>query len=180
MNINKKNSIVKKPKQRPSPHALITLRVNQIISVILKGYFRFGEIKQYVAEMDKRVRENSETNWITIGVNERTLYSYISQARKILEEEGRVSIDRVKSTYRAMLIMLFQKAVEKDDISTANKIMRNMIYLDGLGSMNIQETFSVINFDVKITEKEEQEYYKRLGQYCKPSLVVDTDNSEKN
>ena len=137
---------------------------NQICLAMIRGLTRRADIFQYISNMDKLDKETQvERNWVKVGTkSDRMIDHYIQKAKEMFLEFGNETRDNVRALYIARLEDLYKLALSKDKIQTANHIMKNMMYLQGLGGFNISGNFSIKNFDIPLSEGESAAYKERL------------------
>lgn len=64
----------------------------------------------------------------------------------VIQEQN--EIDELKTKYLYMFLDLYQKAVEKDDIRTANEVLKSIMKLQGLDVQKVEGTITNV-FEVK-------------------------------
>jgi len=142
----------------------INMIVNQICVLLIKGITRRADIFQYISKMDQlKPKEQKKRNWVPVGdKTDRMIDIYIKRAREQLVEMAKDESNSIRALYVAQLEDMYMEARKKGNLQTANNIMKNKIFLNGLGGMNIKGNFSVTTFDVDLTAEEEQDYKNRL------------------
>jgi hypothetical protein len=140
--------------------------VNQICLLMIKGITRRVEIWQYMAKMDELPQEEqSKRNWIPIGdKSDRQIDIYIQRAKEAFLEMGKEDRENVRAMYIAQLEDMYQEARRTGKLSTANNIMKNKLYLQGLGGMNIHGSFNIGKFDIVLSPVEEEAYKNRVRE----------------
>jgi hypothetical protein len=159
----------------------IDLIVNQLCLLLIKGYSRRVEIIQYVTKMDHLPKEEREQyNWIRVGKCLRTLDKYLAMARKVLAEGSRTELDNARALYTAQLEDLYKKAVSQGKIRTANNILKNKMYLQGLGGLNINSKVNMKTYDVALTPEEEAAFDKEFKDFFGSQLESVIDKEDKD
>lgn len=141
----------------------VEISVNQICIMLIKGITRRGQILQYITQMDAlSPEEQKNRNWVPIRKGTRQIEIYISRAKEIFLKMAKEERQNVRALYLAQLEDMYYEARQKGHLQTANNIMKNKMYLQGMGGFNIMSTFNIKKFDVELTEEEEAAYKKRL------------------
>ena len=142
----------------------ILMIVNQICVMLIKGITRRADIFQYISRMDALSPDKrKKRNWVRVGKkSSRMVDHYIKRAREQLVEMAKEEVNSIRALYIAQLEDMYKEARKKGHLQTANNIMKNKMYLQGMGGINIKGNFSIANFDVDLSEEESAEYKQRL------------------
>lgn len=141
----------------------VELVVNQICTMMIMGITRRYQIMDYIRKMDAlSERKQKERNWVPVKKERAMIDEYIRRAREKLIESVEEEREAKRSRFVAQLEDLYQKAVQQGKLSTANQIMRNKMYLEGMGGVNVLGNFNISNFDVHLTEEEHAAYKERI------------------
>lgn len=155
-----------------STNAEKEIYINQIAHLLIRGLRRRSEILQYVSRMDSLSKEKQqEVGWIKIGKSTRIIDEYVKKAKETLEEINKDTLGETITLYLCQLEGLFREAWKKGHYQTANNIMKNKMYLKGIGGFNIRGKFDVSSFDVPLTDEENNEYKKRLKEFLGDGFI---------
>jgi hypothetical protein len=146
--------------------AEIEIYINQIAQLMIRGIRRRSDILQYISRMnnlpDDKLRD---TGWVKIEKCEKTIDTYTKRAREMLHEINEETLQETISLYLCQLEDLFREARKQGHLQTANNIMKNKMYLKGIGGFNIHGKFDVASFDVPLTDDEEKAYKQRMKDF---------------
>lgn len=152
---------------KKATNAEIEQKVNQIVQMMIKGIIRRHDILQYISRMDAlSEKERKESGWISFKKCEKTIDEYIKRATENLKEINSLQTEEEISLYISMFMDMYRDARRKGLLQTANNIMKNVLYLRGLGGVNFKHR--VINydeFDVPLSPEEEKEYEEKCKAF---------------
>ena len=167
-----------------SDNALIEVKVNQVLNLIIKGIYRTNDILRYVAEMDKLPKEERNSRgWVSIEKSERTIQEYIRRAKELLREQNMKDVKEIKDVFSAQLEDLYKLAIGKGQVRDANSIMSNKIHLHGLGITNVRGSFNVKTFDVPLSPELQKKYEESLEEFFGKDMDlkdVEEENGESD
>jgi len=142
--------------------------VNQICYMMVCGITRRSDIFQNISKMDALPKnEQLQRGWVTVGdKSDRMIDMYVKRAREEFLQYNAESREETRALYLAQLEELYKKAVKDGKIQTANNIMKNKIYLQGMGGFSVTGNFNASLFDVKLTPEQYAAYKDRMtGMY---------------
>lgn len=141
----------------------VELIVNQICTMLIKGITRNPQILEYIGRMDALPeKEQKKRNWIPVKKEISMVNEYIRRAREMLVESVQEEREKKRARFVAQLEDLYQQCVSQGKYHTANQVMKNKMYLEGMGGVNILGKFNIRTFDVQLTDEEQAAYKERL------------------
>lgn len=144
----------------------VQLRVNQICMMMVKGIMRKGDILHNIAIMNSLPeKEKKKKNWIDIEKSERMIDYYIKRAKEQFKSLKKDEIGCIQSTILNQLYDMYKEARRDKKLQTANNIMKNIMYLEGLGRMNLHSDIDVANFDIQLSDEEQEAYKERMKDF---------------
>jgi hypothetical protein len=160
----------------------IELIVNQLCILLIAGVTRRVEIMQHIARMDALPPEERKArNWVKVGKGQRMLDEYVAKARKLIVENSKDNVENVRALYIAQLEDLYKEARNRGNLRTANSIMKNKLYLQGLGGVNVNGLINIANYDVPLTPKAEKAFNEKLVDFFGEdtmSMLIDDKGGE--
>jgi len=157
----------------------IEISVNQILQLMIRGYRRRCEILQYVSKMNSLSAEKKEKmGWVDIDKSERMIDDYIKRATEKLKESNADSLEETLSMLTARLEDIYRECMRKGKEQTANQVIKNMMYLKGVGGFNIKAKFDHALFDIELSEQEKEDYKKRMLNFYGNDLIDEEDKNE--
>lgn len=152
----------------------VEIAVNQVLQLMIRGYRRRTEILQYISKMNNLSDEKKEKlGWINIDKCDKTIDDYIKRATEKLKEANKESLEDYLSILQARLEDIYRECMRKGKEQTANQVLKNMMYLKGIGGFNIKAKFDHVNFDVALSKEEEQEYQQRMSEFYNKDFILD-------
>ena len=142
-------------------------RVAIIAKFIIQG-LRTGEIKEKIHLYDSYSDEyklKHKIKWSPWNVIDRQIDTYIARAKEEISicQEG--DINKLIAEMDAQFLFLFRKAIERGQINTANNVMRNRMYLRGVGRLNLKQKIDYTKLDIPLSEDEQREYDKLIDDF---------------
>ena len=161
-----------------SSNAEIEDAVNRICKLMIGGLTRTADILNYIEQMDSLPKETQkEVKWKPIEKGYVQLNMYIQQAWQKFKESHSKDMNTLKKLYSDRLDELYRKAVKDGKIQTANNIVKNQMWLESVGGLNIKSKVDITNFDVKLSPEEDKAFKDRTKDIFGTDFVtVDTDN----
>lgn len=133
-----------------STDAEILLRVRTVCQCIINGY-RYDEIVRYCEE-----------HWrIT---SRASVHKYMTKAKSMLGEMTAKELEECRSEAMSRYLDLYKKAYDEHNYTECRLIQGRMDKINGLESLTLKGEggFDLRTFDVKLTEKEYDEYAKEF------------------
>ncbi|HOD62013.1 MAG TPA: hypothetical protein PLD55_13160 [bacterium] len=131
------------PKTNKQTDEIIKQRITKLLPMV--SFMTRGEIFQYVS---------SKENW---GITQRQLDNYIAKAKELLKSEFQAYKDDAYENAWNNYIMLFKKAMKKDDTKLCLQIQDSMAKLFGL-TQKLDLTSAgekITGFTVKVSDDDE-------------------------
>lgn len=148
---------------RKKSSAEVEAITNQICIAMIKGYTRRSDILQYVSKMDKlSPKERNEVGWIRIGSTIRTIDEYIKRATDSFKKISKENIEDERALRLAQLTDMYREAREKKLLRDANAIMRNIIFVSGLGEIGLKDTTGDKKEETTITLKDSESRVEKM------------------
>lgn len=159
----------------------VEIRINQVLHLMIRGYRRRSEIFQYIAKMNALSEEKRKAvGWEIIDKSESMIDEYIKRATEKLKEANSDKLEEHISLLSARLEDIYRECMRKGKEQTANQVVKNMMYLRGIGGFNIKGKFDYEYFDIDLSDEEIKIYKDRLNNFYGNDLITENENKGEN